>query len=481
MKINFTNLKWENLLAVLCMLVVIGLVGCDDDDSVLSGKTDLSVFSLADVDRTFTIDATTGAITNEDALPYGYDVSSLVATFSFAEKATVTIGDVEQVSGETANDFTSPVTYTVTAEDGVTSASFVVTVNVATSAWSKVAEDAFISLTRPSAFVQDDKLWLVGAVNVGESTVFPPTAGTYFEYVYSSSDGVTWDIQHNNTTDAKDSIPLGTEAGTIGYDGKIINVGGFSGSPALGEFDFFLNKTQLGVSVSSDGGASWATTDVTEEGVPSVVNARLLENDGDLFIVGAQGVSFGSAQSINSMDIYKSTNGTTWEAIGTDVLAGLTVADAAPPTYYATALFKGDMYIAGGIAGAAFVSGNLASYAKSAYKSSDGVTWTVATAEGFPQLIGAQMVTYKDKLYAICGVTALQDDGTEEQVDYKRDIYVSEDGATWTLVEGGLALPAEFAGRAFHNAVVLGDKIYIIGGENAEGNVNDVWVGEFVD
>ncbi|MEO9804996.1 MAG: DUF6242 domain-containing protein [Reichenbachiella sp.] len=479
MKINFTKLKWKNFLAANLMLLVIGLAGCSDDDPVLSGENDLSGFTLLDVDREFTIDETTGAITNEVALPYGYDVSSLVATFSFAEKAMVTVGDVAQVSGETANDFTSAVTYTVTAEDETT-ANYVVTVNVSTSAWTMVTEDAFISLTRPSAFTHDDKLWMVGAVEVNVITDFGmEDPGQYFEYVYSSSDGMTWDVAHVNTTGANDSVPLGTSAGTIAYNGSLVNVGGLSGAFFGG---FGLDRSQLGISTSTDDGANWTTTDVTEEGVPSVLNAKLLENDGDLFIVGAQPLSFGQAQSINSMDIYKSTNGTSWEAIGTDVLAGLTVADAPPPTYYATTLFNSDMYIAGGIAGAAFVSGNLASYAKSAYKSADGgVTWTVATAEGFPQLIGTQLVTYKGKMYAIGGVTALADGGTEDEVAYKSDIYVSEDGSTWTLIEGGLALPAEFEGRAFHNAVVMGDKIYIIAGENAQGDINDVWVGEFVN
>lgn len=100
--------------------------------------------------------ATTGTI-NESAktialsVPAGTTVTSLVATFtttgtkvsvltlspasnasvsSRAVKVEVTQGTyVDQVSGTTANDFKSPVTYRVTAEDGSTS-DYTVTVTV---------------------------------------------------------------------------------------------------------------------------------------------------------------------------------------------------------------------------------------------------------------------------------------------------------------------------------------------------------------
>ena len=47
-------------------------------------------------------------------VPLGTDVSALVATFT-TTGASVKVGSMPQVSGTTANDFTSPVTYTVTA------------------------------------------------------------------------------------------------------------------------------------------------------------------------------------------------------------------------------------------------------------------------------------------------------------------------------------------------------------------------------
>lgn len=66
----------------------------------------------------------TGAITEADHtialhVPFGTNVSALVASFT-TTGATVRVGGTLQTSGVTANDFSSPVTYTVTAGDAST-------------------------------------------------------------------------------------------------------------------------------------------------------------------------------------------------------------------------------------------------------------------------------------------------------------------------------------------------------------------------
>ena len=53
-------------------------------------------------------------------VPFGTDITKLVANFTTSEKATVNVGQTQQVSSQTVNDFTNPLTYTVTAEDGST-------------------------------------------------------------------------------------------------------------------------------------------------------------------------------------------------------------------------------------------------------------------------------------------------------------------------------------------------------------------------
>jgi hypothetical protein len=71
-------------------------------------------------DVTATIDGTTITAT----VPFGSDVTRLIATFA-TTGASVAVGGVPQVSGTTPNDFRSTVTYRVTADDGSTRDYFV--------------------------------------------------------------------------------------------------------------------------------------------------------------------------------------------------------------------------------------------------------------------------------------------------------------------------------------------------------------------
>lgn len=75
------------------------------------------------------VNAETGAVSVE--VPHGTTVTDLVAEFTLSENATAKAGDVAQVSGTTKNDFTNPVIYVVTAEDGTTTKNWTVTVTVA--------------------------------------------------------------------------------------------------------------------------------------------------------------------------------------------------------------------------------------------------------------------------------------------------------------------------------------------------------------
>jgi hypothetical protein len=71
-----------------------------------------------------------GAHTIDLTVPYGTDLTALVATFELSASATAKVGSTAQTSGITANDFTNSITYTVIAEDG-SAQDWVVTVNVA--------------------------------------------------------------------------------------------------------------------------------------------------------------------------------------------------------------------------------------------------------------------------------------------------------------------------------------------------------------
>lgn len=80
---------------------------------ILSGK-----ITISDVDYPIVFDGSDG----ECEVPYGTDVTSLLPDFTLSTRATI--------SPSVAQDFTSPVTYTVTAEDTVSTTSYDITVTV---------------------------------------------------------------------------------------------------------------------------------------------------------------------------------------------------------------------------------------------------------------------------------------------------------------------------------------------------------------
>ena len=77
-------------------------------------------------DVSATIEATAISIT----VPNGTDRSTLVASFTLSSGAAAAVGGCRVTSGVTVNDFSNPVTYVVTAEDGST-LSYTVTVSEA--------------------------------------------------------------------------------------------------------------------------------------------------------------------------------------------------------------------------------------------------------------------------------------------------------------------------------------------------------------
>ena len=80
-------------------------------------------------------------------VPYGTDVTKLVATFGVTG-AAIAVGSTPQVSGTTPNDFTQPVVYTVTAADQSVK-NYAVTVAVATSTAKEITTYSFLPADNP--------------------------------------------------------------------------------------------------------------------------------------------------------------------------------------------------------------------------------------------------------------------------------------------------------------------------------------------
>lgn len=93
------------------------------------------------------IDATINGASISATVPNGTDVTALVATFA-TTGASVTVNGVAQASGASANNFSNPVTYTVTAQDGSTQP-FTVIVTIAPPPAKAITSFAFLSVDNP--------------------------------------------------------------------------------------------------------------------------------------------------------------------------------------------------------------------------------------------------------------------------------------------------------------------------------------------
>ena len=119
------------------MALIVFLGGCGGGKPTPSSAKALTAFSLAGVAGTIDETAKTISVT----LPSGTAVTALVATFT-TTGASVEVGSTVQTSGATANDFTNPVVYTVTAADA-SAQNYTATVTVGVTAQSSKAITAF--------------------------------------------------------------------------------------------------------------------------------------------------------------------------------------------------------------------------------------------------------------------------------------------------------------------------------------------------
>jgi len=98
-------------------------------------------------------------------VPFGTDVKALVATFA-TTGASVTVGTTVQKSGVTANDFTSPVAFTVTAGDG-TAVTYTVTVTVASVSAKAISSYSFAGFTGAAGTISESAKTIAVTVPAG--------------------------------------------------------------------------------------------------------------------------------------------------------------------------------------------------------------------------------------------------------------------------------------------------------------------------
>jgi len=158
-------------------------------------------------------------------VPFDTNVTNLVATFTTNNGTLVKVGTTTQISAITSNDFTNLVTYTVTAEDGLTR-DYIVTVNISEA--SDTEAPVITSFTIPTtstslivpitSFVVTDNVGMAGYL-LTETSTTPLvddsnwSTTTPVSYTFSSEGTKTlyaWakDAAGNISTSSNDSVTI---------------------------------------------------------------------------------------------------------------------------------------------------------------------------------------------------------------------------------------------------------------------------------
>ena len=132
-------------------------------------------------------------------------------------------------------------------------------------------------------------------------------------------------------------------------------------------------------------------------------------------------------------------------------------------------VFKDRMWMMGG-----WYNGRLPGHSagNQVWSSTDGAKWDQATpAAGWSPRLAAALVVFQGKMWMLGG-TENYYFGDDKSL--KNDVWSSEDGKTWKQVTANAA----WSPRAYHQAVVLNNRIYVFGGGNYVPKYqahNDVW------
>ena len=160
-------------------------------------------------------------------------------------------------------------------------------------------------------------------------------------------------------------------------------------------------------------------------------------------------------------DVWNSADGKSWSLVKEDA-----------PWKYSdlpmTIAFADRMWMMGG-----WTNGRLAGHGATneVWSSTDGQSWDLVTHASWSPRIAAAIVEFKGRMWILGGTENYY---FGDETSLKNDVWSTADGKTWTRETAA----AEWSPRAYHQAVVLNDKIYVFGGGNYVPNYiarNDVW------
>lgn len=430
----------------ILLISVLFMPSCSKEERQ-SKMAGVLAFAIPQLQKPFVVNQVNNLIFNKDSVPYTTNVRALAATFELTQGATLKVGDVEQVSGVTVNDFRKPVTYKVVAEDGKTidyyTVRVVLTLDPIAVGWQKISAEGFGGFQDASAAVFLDRIYAAAyTLNSGSPNVWG---------IHYTGNGATWN-RVKAADDNRDSIPMAAHGRLVTFGGKLWLLGGL-------QKDAVINKTW-----STDDGLAWKRSDAgtSERWSPRERISALVFKDRLWVIGGSQYPTAGnpSQTGVALNDVWSTADGTVW----TKATASAAFPARSNPAVF---VYKNRMYLSGGI-------DNNKQYLNDIWYTEDGASWTQVNTPAPPPLRqGHKVLVNKNQLLLLGGADAGNVYG---------DLWVSaDDGANWQQItnpEDSRALPEGFPKRAWFDAFASGKTIWILGGlDQANAPVKEVWLG----
>jgi YVTN family beta-propeller protein len=292
-----------------------------DPATILATRNEITSFSFPSLSAAGVISGTNIAVT----VPFGTDVSSLVAAFTTTGES-VTVTGALQTSGSTTNSFSGPVIYRVTSPTGSTR-DYTVTVSIATSDAKDLTLFQFTSANNSVAGVTSDCTGIFTGTNI-DVTVPYGTDLTGLVATYSTtgqSVTVAGVLQTSNTT-------ANNFSGTVTYtvwaaDGSsrtyTVNVTVALNSAKDITGFAFTSALNLGAGITSDCTATIAGTSITVK-VPN------------LAVVTGLVATFATTGDSVAVSAVPQTSGTTVNDFSSPVTYTVTAADGSTKNFTVT-------------------------------------------------------------------------------------------------------------------------------------------------
>ena len=396
--------------------------------------------------------------------------NTTVATVDAAGQLTVVGIGTAEITAEKAADAqytAASASYTVTAPSRVPMTAWVgskdAEVNLPSSATGMSffrSTEANCDLSNVENCANGQRDIVFGGQTV-EDTAFTLDQTAYYVLQHGANQAsleVSTEERSTNANNADFSPREGHQV--VVHNNRLWVIGGFEGPAGLG-----VVKNDVWW---SEDGVTWTEVARTGRRFSTREGHQVVAYNNRLWVIGGNDRSVGLKN-----DVWRSEDGVTWE----EVLPNNPNPTPADPRFsgrseHQVAVYDDKLWVIGGWEG-----GNVRK--NDVWWSKDGATWTEVAPTGrrFSERSEHQVAVHNNRLWVIGGSGGIAFVGNDIFVVTNKDVWWSEDGATWEEVEQE-PNSDKFSPRRDHQVVAHNNWLWVIGGRVGSSVKNDVWRSE---